>query len=103
MNIEHAMGAHHPATVAGEYCIVCKVRPARHKVAEVIDTDWPELAQQLIGAGKAGVDAGATNVTVTISRHELTTFLCCEHFGVIMGAMAQEMCLAANTPESRAD
>jgi hypothetical protein len=47
----------------GERCRVCK-HPATHKVGEYTTQD----------------------------RHEFTAYLCCEHFGAIMGRVATHWC-----------
>ena len=57
----------------GEPCSVCH-EPAKHKVEEVIDV-----------FDKAG----------QIVRHPMTAYLCCKHFGDIMGNWAKEVCESA--------
>jgi hypothetical protein len=56
--------AHSPYPYAqGEKCRVCK-DPATHKIGEY----------------------------TTQQRHEFTAYLCCEHFGAIMGRVARHWC-----------
>jgi hypothetical protein len=56
--------AHRPYPYAqGEKCRVC-MGPATHKVGEYTNQD----------------------------RHEFTAYLCCEHFGAIMGRVARHWC-----------
>ena len=56
------------ASCAGEHCSVCGV-PATHKVGEEIPFDDP-----------------------TPKRHNLTAYVCCKHFGDILGPTAKKMC-----------
>jgi len=57
------------ASCLGEYCSICKI-PATHKVGEEIMSDDPNPV-----------------------RHNLTAYVCCEHFRLIMG-------LAVSCPHS---
>jgi hypothetical protein len=52
----------------GEFCAVCGAA-ATHKVGEEIPHDDP--------------DPG---------RHNLTAYLCCRHFGLVLGPMARRRC-----------
>jgi len=54
----------------GEFCNMCGT-PASHKVEEVIEC-----------FDKAG----------QIVRHPLVAYLCCKHFGEVMGLWAKEVC-----------
>lgn len=49
----------------GEFCRVCK-KPATHKLGEEIQFDDPQPA-----------------------RHNLTAYVCCLHFGIIVGPAAE--------------
>jgi hypothetical protein len=62
--------------------IIC-ARPATHKIGEEIADDEP-----LPGDLKplAGV------VTAGNFRHNLTTYVCCEHFGRLFGQVAHDVC-----------
>jgi hypothetical protein len=46
-------------------------RPATHKVGEAIPWDEPEETRH---------------------RHNLTTYVCCQHFGAIFGSVARAIC-----------
>jgi hypothetical protein len=52
----------------GERCLVCG-RDASHKVSEEIPPDDPDP-----------------------HRHNLTAYLCCEHFGLVLGPEARMRC-----------
>jgi hypothetical protein len=55
-------------TCHGERCLVCG-QAASHKIGEEIPPDDPGP-----------------------SRHNLTAYLCCEHFGLVMGPEARRRC-----------
>ena len=57
------------ASCRGERCRVCG-KSATHKMAEEIQHDDP-----------------------LPMRHELTAYVCCEHFGLILGPYARELCV----------
>ena len=61
------------AICKGEFCSVCK-SPATHKVGEEISYDDP-----------------------LPNRHNLTAYVCCEHFGLIMGSLAKQLCAQIKT------
>jgi hypothetical protein len=63
-------GRHGSPYSEGEKCQVCK-SPARHKVGE--EDTQPDL-------------------------HNWTTYLCCHHFGIIMGPVAYRDCQAVVIP-----
>ena len=56
------------ATCHGEYCLVCG-RDASHKIGEEIPPDDPDP-----------------------HRHNLTAYLCCDHFGLVLGPAARMRC-----------
>lgn len=56
------MGHFVSASCKGEYCSICKA-PATHKVGEEIMADDPNPV-----------------------RHNLTAYICCEHFRLILGS-----------------
>ncbi len=64
MNNLHPVGP----TYEGEKCSVCKDK-ASHKVGEEMQSDHPRYMM-----------------------HNWTTYLCCRHFWMIMGPVAEEYC-----------
>lgn len=93
------LAAHHPESAGGEICAMILFapngheldgvpqrcgKPAKHKVAEEIDTDWPTVARNILD--------GNIEVNVRLTRHELTAYLCCECFARVMGPVAAGWC-----------
>lgn len=62
--VEHFVSA----SCQGEKCWMCQA-PATHKVGEEIMADDPNPA-----------------------RHNLTAYVCCQCFGLILGPLAQRLC-----------
>lgn len=79
------LAAHHAGALS-ERCQMCvpdRALRAAHKLVEVIDTDWPSF---VIGNDPQAID------NVFISRHELSVYLCCGHFAMVMGPIAARLC-----------
>lgn len=69
------MTPHHVSgSCEGERCSVCGA-PATHKLGEEIPDDDPHP-----------------------NRHNLTAYVCCAHFGMVLGRLARERCGLAKSP-----
>lgn len=81
------------ACCGGGWCGMCwregkeKV-PASHKVGEEFFHDVPSGLDSL----NAQAETGNPDMYATNYRHNLTQYLCCEHFAAVMGPLASQWC-----------
>lgn len=73
------LSSEHVAADGVHYC----GRPATHKVGEEIPHDYPFPEHPELPGAKMGT-------------HNLTVYVCCEHFGMIFGPLARQNCQQAS-------
>ena len=85
------------ASCGGEICMMCWHEghngvPATHKVGEELPSDAPVPRHIKEAAEQLGWSDKDCRVRALNSRHNLTAYICCKHFGMIFGQLAKEMC-----------